>query len=231
MGNLFSTHHHSSRAKITDHDRAVLSLKAQRKKMEDQTKLLEKRIEQNEVVARTLIVQKKKQQALLALKRKKLSENQLTNIQAYLVNVEDMLNNMELTKHQANVMSALKQGNDALKKAQQEMPLDDVQKLMDDTAEAREYQDKVQDIVSQQLDAADTEAVMQELHQLEDQALQDELAAMPKVPELTEEQKQQQAAAAVPADAGQLEEELPSVPDTKVHVEEERQSEKPLPAS
>lgn len=52
---------------------------------------LEKRIEQNEIVARTLIVQKKKAQALLALKKKKLSENQLANIQAYLVNVEDMV--------------------------------------------------------------------------------------------------------------------------------------------
>lgn len=83
-------------------------------------------------------------------------------------------------------------------------------------------QDKVQDVVSQQLDAADTEAVMQELQQLENQALQDEMAAMPAVPELTKEQKQQQAAAAAAAaaaaraEAGQLEEELPSVPDAQV---------------
>lgn len=61
---------------------------------------LEKRIEQNEVVARTLIVQKKKQQALLALKRKKLSENQLINIQAYLVNVEDMVRREHLLEVQ-----------------------------------------------------------------------------------------------------------------------------------
>jgi len=52
---------------------------------------MEKRIEQNTIVARTLVVQKKKQQALLALKRKRLSENQLHNIQTYLMNVEDMV--------------------------------------------------------------------------------------------------------------------------------------------
>jgi len=34
------------------------------------------------------------------------------------------LSNMELTKQQANVMAALKQGNDALKKAQQEVRQD-----------------------------------------------------------------------------------------------------------
>lgn len=43
------------------------------------------------MVARTLIAQKKKERALLALKKKKLSEKQLQNIQAYLMNVEDMV--------------------------------------------------------------------------------------------------------------------------------------------
>lgn len=42
-------------------------------------------------MARTLIAQKKKERALLALKKKKLSENQLANIQAYLLNVEGMV--------------------------------------------------------------------------------------------------------------------------------------------
>lgn len=52
---------------------------------------LEKRIEADIIVARTLIAQKKKERALLALKKKKLSENQLQNIQAYLMNVESMV--------------------------------------------------------------------------------------------------------------------------------------------
>lgn len=52
---------------------------------------LEKRIEADTIVARTLIAQKKKERALLALKKKKLSVNQLANIQAYLLNVEGMV--------------------------------------------------------------------------------------------------------------------------------------------
>jgi hypothetical protein len=52
---------------------------------------LEKRIDADIIVARTLIAQKKKERALLALKKKKLSENQLQNIQSYLVNVEGMV--------------------------------------------------------------------------------------------------------------------------------------------
>lgn len=52
---------------------------------------LEQRIAANVAVARELVAQKKKERALLALKKKKLSENQLQSIQAYLMNVEDMV--------------------------------------------------------------------------------------------------------------------------------------------
>eukprot|EP00879_Flechtneria_rotunda_P010452 GHRR01010928.1.p1 GENE.GHRR01010928.1~~GHRR01010928.1.p1 ORF type:complete len:229 (+),score=94.42 GHRR01010928.1:619-1305(+) len=228
MGNLLSSSHKSSRATITDHDRAVLALKAQRKKLEDQSKLLEKRIDQNVAVARELIVVQKKDRALLALKRKKLSENQLQNIQAYLMNVEDMLSNMELTKQQSNVMNALNQGNEALKKAQQGMPLDDIQRLMDESAEAKEYQDKVQDIISQQLDASDNEAVLHELEQLEAAALQEEISEMPTVPVADEEQKQKAAEALAAAAA---KEKLPSVPTSKVEVQEHHRLDEPLAAS
>lgn len=81
----------------------------------------------------------------------------------------------------------------------------------------------MQDLLSQQLDAADNEAVLQELQQLEDLALQEEMQHMPAVPKTEPQQAQQQTAqaaaaastaaaeAAVPA-----EEELPSVPATKV---------------
>lgn len=249
MGNLISSSKKNDRATITDHDRAVLSLKAQRKKMEDQSKLLEQRIAANVAVARELVAQNKKERALLALKKKRLSEHQLASMQAYLMNVEDMLSNMELTKQQGNVMAALKQGNDALKQAQQEMPLDDIQKLMDETAEAKEYQDKVQDVISGQLDDIDQKAVQDELRMLEEMAAAEEAAELPSVPVSEEQQQQQKAAAEAAAAAGAAAEpavaeeaeaeleELPDVPQTLVEAEEaaqeepERQLEEPLMAS
>jgi hypothetical protein len=87
-------------------------------------------------------------------------------------------------------------------------------------------QDKVQDLLSQQLDATDNEAVLQELQQLEDLALQEEMQHMPAVPKTEPQQAQQQAAQTAAAAAAastaaaeaavQIEEELPSVPATKV---------------
>jgi charged multivesicular body protein 6 len=52
---------------------------------------LEARIDQNVSVAKELLAAKKRDRALVALKKKKLNENQVKTIQAWLLNVEDMV--------------------------------------------------------------------------------------------------------------------------------------------
>lgn len=174
MGNLFV-----KKPKITDVDRAILSLKTQRRKLAQYQQQLETVIEAEKQAAKDLIREKRKDRALLALKKKKAQEELLKQVDSWLINVEQQLLDIELTSKQAAVFASLKAGNNAIKAIQGEINLDDVQKLMDDTEEAREYQDEINAILGEKLSTEDEEEVLAEFENLESQiTLQD----MPKVP-------------------------------------------------
>ncbi|KAK4754208.1 hypothetical protein SAY87_002312 [Trapa incisa] len=203
MGNVFV-----KKPKITDVDKAILSLKTQRRKLGQYQQQLGAVIEAETQAARDLIKEKRKDRALLALKKKKAQEELLKQVDTWLLNVEQQLGDIELASKQKAVFESLKAGTNAIKAIQSEINLDDVQKLMDDTEEARVYQDEINAILGEKLSAEDEAEIEAEFEKLKTQiTVQD----MPNVP------------AAHPAREEELD--LPDVPKAPVvaHVAEEEE--------
>lgn len=139
MGNLFG----KDTKRISDSDKAVLTLKTQRRKLLTEQKRIENLIQREIEIVRELIAQKKQDRALLVLRKKKLQQGRLKDLDTWLEGVEKMLGDIETTKGTNQLYTALKQGHVALKGLQQEVTIQDVEKLMDDNAAAKDYQDEL----------------------------------------------------------------------------------------
>ncbi len=88
--------------------------------------------------AKELIKLNQKNRALLLLKLKRFKEKELTNVDNQLMTVLEMIDNVEWQYSNMEVLKALKSGTSALNAIHQEMSVEDVEKLLDETNEAIE---------------------------------------------------------------------------------------------
>lgn len=88
MGSLFSS---PPASRVTPHDRAVLDLKGQRNKLQQQQKNAESTIAKEAKLASQLLKSGKRERAILVLRKKKLQENLIHKLQDLQNNVDEMV--------------------------------------------------------------------------------------------------------------------------------------------
>merc|ERR1712110_1286914 len=130
-------------------------------------KEMQKKIDRETAICKELLKQKKRDKAKLALRKKKYQMNLLDKARNQLFNIEELIENVESAQMQQDIFKAMQTGTDLLQQINSEMDLDEVEQLMDDTAEAIAYQQELNEILSQSLTDVDDEDVLNELAQIE----------------------------------------------------------------
>jgi len=166
MGGIFSKDKKSGASRITAQDQAVLDLKRQRDKLQQYQKKIETSLERDRELAKKLLKDGKKDRAKLLLRKKKYQEGLLTRTDGQLDNLQQLVQDLEFAQVEQEVVKGLKIGNDALKKANAMFSIEEIEQIMEDTAEAIDKQKEINDLIAGELSAEDEDDVLQELDQL-----------------------------------------------------------------
>jgi len=162
-----------------------------RDKLKKYQERIELKIESDRQLAKELLKADKTDKAKLLLKKKKYYENNLSNTDQQLDNLDSLVNNIEYTMVEQQVVKGLKIGNDCLTKLHEMMSIDEIEDIMDDTKDAIEHQRQIDALISGQFKDEDIdEEINDELEALLAQELP-ELPEVPKekLPEIIKEKK------------------------------------------
>ncbi|KFY30096.1 hypothetical protein V494_08268 [Pseudogymnoascus sp. VKM F-4513 (FW-928)] len=166
-------------SKPSAQDEAILNLKIQRDRLHKYQKRITVITAREHAIAATLLKQGDRPRALLALRRKKYQESLLAKTDAQLEQLEVLTSSVEFALVQKDVVFGLKEGTRVLKEIQREMGgLEQVEKLMGETADAVAYQQEVSDMLGGKISNHDEDEVEDELEALEAQVT----GVMPSVP-------------------------------------------------
>ena len=143
-------------------------MKLQRDKLQQYQKKITVLTDRETEIARECLRNKQPEKAKLALRRKKYQESLLQKTDQQLAQLEILVNDVEFARIQKDVLYRLQQGTSVLKEIHKEMGgIEGVEKLMEESAEARAYQQEVSDMLAERMTNQDEDEVEDELEKLE----------------------------------------------------------------
>ncbi|KAH9947922.1 Snf7 family [Amylocystis lapponica] len=153
--------------KITAQDRAILE---SRDKVRQYQKKIQGILQREHEIAKQHLAAGDKDRALFALRKRKYQEGLLLKTDGQLENLEHLVSTIEFSLIEVSVLHGLQQGNEVLKQIHAEMNVESVEKLLEETQEAREYQREIDEMLANSLTVEDEEAVQSELRTLQREA-------------------------------------------------------------
>ncbi|XP_063699623.1 charged multivesicular body protein 6-A [Culicoides brevitarsis] len=203
MGGIFGKAKKDLAAKITEQDKAILQLKQQRDKLKQYQKRVENSLESDRLLAKKCLEKGNKDRARLLLRKKKYQEKLLQNADSQLEAIEKMTSDLEFAVVELDVVNTLKVGNEALKKVNDIMSIDDIERILDETREGVEKQQEIDALISGALTDEDEENILEELDRLVEEEKRDRIEyidedigdQLPEVPQdaLPEKEKAKKA--------------------------------------
>lgn len=124
--------------RITEADRAVLSLKTQRRKLGAYQQQLEASLRRDTAAAKQLLAAGLRDRALLALRKRASTQAVLSRVDGWVLQVEETLASLDSAARTQALVAAMRSGADVLKAITESVQLADVDGLMDDTAQGVE---------------------------------------------------------------------------------------------
>jgi hypothetical protein len=180
---------------------AMQSLSEREEQLEKKRALLERKVNEEMDRAREFTRQKKKSQALMCLKKKKMYEEQLSRLDNLISRVMEQRAMLEEQQTTLGVLSSMQQAAKAQKKTMQEMKIENIDNTLEEIQEVGEQMRMINEAIGQPVGMfadMDQDDLENELAELEAEELDNQLLEPAPVP-----------ATKVPAAA---EAPLPSVP-------------------
>jgi len=129
-------------------------------------KRINRDLEKEKELAKKLLKEGKKDRAKLLLRKKRFQEGLLDKTDAQLDQLERMVHDIEFATVQKQVIDGLKNGNEALEKANAMFSIDEIEDILADTQEAVDKQEEINSMLSGYLTEEDENEVVNELDKL-----------------------------------------------------------------
>ena len=241
MGNFFEkfdlSHHKSSKnskrknrsslAKTTNSlntkDQALLKLKLARDRLE-RSKIKNESEQKNIMMKVKSCLAKKtdlgREQAKLALRTKKYKEKRLKQLDEQLLKLATLVNEVEWADQQVMVVESIKAGTEALKEFNERLPIEEIERIMEENQEEISKQKEIEDILTQGLDVEDEQEAEAELDSLLKESIQSQTSA----------DKQQEPVSSLVQDLPTVPQEKPIATKASEASETPKQEAVPLPS-